>query len=191
MAQFNLNDYETVEERLKRFWALPENVDARITTVNHTTAADRAVNMWVVETRIYLNRQDQLDDLPKATGWAFEIDGVGMANKTSGLENCETSSIGRCLGNMNMSGNKRTSREEMQKVERGVTPATNAFVWDKSNDKDRLKFVSAIANATDKDALRVLWTENVAKLDAEFVNSLGEVVTLKQLILSRQSELQG
>ena len=122
MAQFNLNDYETVEQRLVRAHAA--HPDLRIVTINHTTPADRSVSTWVVEARIYLTREDQLDDLPKATGWAFEVDGQnGMANKTSALENCETSSIGRALANMNLSGNKRTSREEMAKVERGVTPS--------------------------------------------------------------------
>ena len=52
-----------------------------------------------------------------------------MANKTSALENCETSAIGRALANMNLSGNKRTSREEMEKVARDVTPAP-ARDWD-------------------------------------------------------------
>ena len=132
MAQFNLNDYETVEQRIARFYADDSNKDARIVTINHTTPADRSTGMWVVEARIYLSRDDQADDLPKATGWAFEIDGVnGMANKTSALENCETSSIGRALANMNMSGNKRTTREEMAKVERGVTPA-KPVDWAKS-----------------------------------------------------------
>lgn len=139
MAQFNLADYETVEERLRRFWSDPAHADARIVTVNQTTPADRSVGLWVVETRIYLSREDQLDNLPKATGWAFEVDGQGgMANKTSALENCETSSIGRCLANMNLSGNRRTSREEMAKVERGVTPAP---VVDWSARIDALKSV--------------------------------------------------
>lgn len=129
MAQFNLNDYETVEERLRRFWADPAHEDARIETINHTTPNDRSVGMWVVETQIFLNRDDQLDRLPKATGWAYEIDGQGMANKTSALENCETSSIGRALANMNFSGNKRVTREEMAKVERGVTPKPTAKDW--------------------------------------------------------------
>lgn len=119
---FNLNDYETVEERLKRFWAMPEHADARIVTVNHTTTADRSVSTWIVEARIYLNAADQRDELPKATGWAFEVDGVGMTQKTAALETAETSAIGRALANMNLSGNKRTSREEMAKAERGVTP---------------------------------------------------------------------
>jgi hypothetical protein len=121
MAQFNLNDYETVEDRLKRAHAAFP--DLRVVTVNHTTPQDRQVSTWVVEARIYLTREDQLDNLVKATGWAFEVDGVnGMANKTSALENCETSAIGRALANMNLSGNKRTSREEMEKVARDVAP---------------------------------------------------------------------
>jgi hypothetical protein len=117
---FNLNDYETVEERLKRAHAMHD--DLRVVTYNHTNAEDRANKTWVVEARIYLNSGDQSMDLVKATGWAFEVDGVGMANKTSALENCETSAIGRALANMNLSGNKRASREEMAKVERAAKP---------------------------------------------------------------------
>lgn len=120
MAQFNLEDYETVEERIRRFYEKYE--DGRIITENVTTPADRASGIWVVKTYIYLSTGDQAAELPKSTGYAFEVDGQGMANKTSALENCETSSIGRALANMNMSGNKRTSRSEMEKVARGVTP---------------------------------------------------------------------
>lgn len=123
MAMFNLNDYETVEERLKRFWANEAHNDARLITVNHSTVEDRAKGIWVVEARLYLNAADQREDLPKTTGWAFEIDGGAGANKTSALENAETSSLGRCLANYSMSGNKRASREEMEKVSRETTPS--------------------------------------------------------------------
>ena len=146
MAQFNLADYETVEERLKRAHAAHD--DLRIVTINHTTPADRTVSTWVVEARIYLNADDQKLDCPKATGWAFEVDGTGMANKTSALENCETSAIGRALANMNLSGNKRTSREEMAKVERGQTPSAPARDWQ-----------SEIASLTDVDSARQLYNE--------------------------------
>jgi hypothetical protein len=71
---------------------------------------------------MYLNREDQEKNLPKATGWAFEVDGQGMAQKTAALETAETSAIGRCLANMNYSGSKRASREEMTKAARGVAP---------------------------------------------------------------------
>lgn len=120
MAQFNLADYETVEERIKRFYvAYP---DGRILTENLSTLQDRQVLTWVFKTTIYLDEGSLAAGLPKATGHAFEVDGGGGANKTSAMENAETSSIGRALANMAMSGNKRASREEMAKVERNVTP---------------------------------------------------------------------
>jgi hypothetical protein len=115
MARFNLADYETVEERIKRFYAAHE--DGRITTEwdnNFETATPRT---WVVKATIYLTAGDQSLSLAKATGYAVEVDGTGGANNGSALENAETSAIGRALANMNLSGNKRASREEMQKVQ--------------------------------------------------------------------------
>jgi hypothetical protein len=126
---FDLNLYETVEERLKRFWADESNKDARITTINHTSVADRSVSTWIVEARIYLSAEDQSEDLPKTTGWAFEIDGGPGANRASALENAETSAIGRALSNFTYSGSKRPSRTEMEKAERGQTPTAPAASW--------------------------------------------------------------
>ena len=121
MAQFNLEDYETVASRItKLFDAFP---DARIQTDNLTTPYDRERGTWVVRAVIYLSADEQERDLPKSNGLAFEIDGAGMANKTSALENCETSAIGRALANMGLSGDQRASREEMAKVQRGVAPS--------------------------------------------------------------------
>lgn len=176
MANFNLNDYETVEERLRRFWADPAHADARIVTINHTTPADRAVSTWVVEARIYMTAGDQSLDLPKATGWAFEIDGQGgMANRTSALENAETSCIGRALAAMNYSGNKRASREEMQKVERGVTP------------KPHRDFV-AEAEGKSLEDLRWLYAEaKAAKSSEQVLNTIKEIADAR----SAESQLQG
>jgi predicted metal-dependent phosphoesterase TrpH len=120
--RFNLADYETVEERLRRAHAQYE--DLRVVTEwennnRYELDADRPpAKTWVVKAYIFLTAGDQANNLPKATGYAFEIDGTGGANNGSALENAETSAIGRALANMNLSGNKRASREEMQKVER-------------------------------------------------------------------------
>ena len=122
MARFNLADYETVEERIKRFYLAHD--DGRIVTEWENNnrfdleGAKSEAKTWVVKASIYLTAGDQANLLPKATGYAVEIDGTGGANNGSALENAETSAIGRALANMNLSGNKRSSREEMQKVAR-------------------------------------------------------------------------
>lgn len=117
MARFNLEDYETVEQRLKR--AMAEFPDMRVVTqwVNDYEAVE-GPRTWVFKTSIYLTAGDQANNLPKATGYAVEIDGTGGANNGSAAENAETSSLGRCLANMSLSGNKRASRSEMDKVNR-------------------------------------------------------------------------
>jgi hypothetical protein len=131
MAQFNLEDYDTVASRIGKLYE--KHPDARIITHNLTTEQDRAAMTWIVKAEIHLPMFTLSDDVVmnakpknnwyvKSTGLAFEIDGAGMANKTSALENCETSAIGRALANMGLSGDQRASREEMAKVQRGVAP---------------------------------------------------------------------
>ena len=139
MPKFNLADYETVEERIKKFYA--ENPDGRITTelVDDFSTTPRR---WVVKAFVYLSAGDQAAGLPKATGYAEETDGTGGANNGSALENAETSSIGRALANMNLSGNKRTSRQEMQKVER----------------IEKTDWIGEAESLNDVNALRALYT---------------------------------
>ena len=146
MPRFDLSQYETVEERIKRFYK--ENPDGRIITQNLTTEADRAVGTWVVRSEVYLSAGDQSLGLPKASGLAFEIDGGNGANQTAALENAETSSVGRALSNAGYSGNKRTSREEMEKVERTSAAIENWLVEaDKISDVAGLRWLYAKAKA--------------------------------------------
>ena len=116
MPKFNLSDYETVEERIKRFYA--EHPDGRIVTKLVYDYAGDGPRTWVFKASVYLTAGDQAAKLPKATGYASEIDGTGGANNGSAAENSETSAIGRALANMNLSGNKRASRQEMEKANR-------------------------------------------------------------------------
>jgi hypothetical protein len=166
MAQFNLNEYETVEERHAR--AIAEYPDIRCVIVNHTTPQDRAVGTWVVEARVYLNAEDQERELPKASEWAFEVDGVGMANKTSALENACTSALGRSL-RWALGGSKGPSKEEMEKVARGQTPKlpTRQFLEE------------AEALGKDIDKLRLLYSEaKTAKASEEVLGRIKELAAL-------------
>jgi hypothetical protein len=53
-----------------------------------------------------------------ADGWAEEVRGSSNVNKTSALENCETSALGRALAKLGLHGGEFASANEMDKVER-------------------------------------------------------------------------
>ena len=105
---FNLDDYETVEERLVKFWK--DHPDGQI----HTKLVASSSTQYIVEASIY---RTEADPRPWTTGLAEEtVQGRGV-NATSALENCETSAIGRALANAGYATKgKRASREEMSKV---------------------------------------------------------------------------
>ena len=105
---FNLEDYETVEDRLTKFWK--DYPDGRISTqiIEHT------LQRFIIQAAIY---RTEVDAQPWATGFAEETVSTRGVNSTSALENCETSAIGRALANAGYaSKGKRPSREEMVKV---------------------------------------------------------------------------
>ena len=117
---FDLSNYETVEERLVRWWAAyPES--QIITTMVHYDGktvvfrAEGIVNGKVI-----------------ATGHAEEVLGSSPVNKTSFVENAETSAIGRLISNSPLGNTPgaRPSRQEMAKVGRasadGAPPASSA-----------------------------------------------------------------
>ena len=110
MSNF-LNDYETVDSRVHKFW--DKHPNGRIAT---SVEFHEESKRWVVRTEVY---RDVLDPFPAATGYAEEVIGSSMVNKTAALENAETSSIGRALANLGFSTKgARPSLEEMAKSKR-------------------------------------------------------------------------
>ena len=114
---FNPADYASVDERLPLFWK--------------DCPRGRIVTELVVDdgTRIVMKAElyaDIADTVPTTSGFAEEVRGSSMVNKTSALENCETSAVGRALANYQyQGGKKRASLEEIVKVYRqGEQPQT-------------------------------------------------------------------
>lgn len=126
---FNLDDYEPVQSRFARFidWA---NGQESFYAVISEMLSPPGAEICVFKTSILL------DGVTVATGHAEEVRGQGNVNRTSHVENCETSSLGRCLSNFplhNFAGSdytKRPSREEMSKVQR----SSNGPAVERGND---------------------------------------------------------
>jgi hypothetical protein len=112
---FDLSNYETVEQRLVRWWAAYPNGRVYTCMMNYTGDA------CVFYCELYADKDDKV---PVATGYAEEIKTDRGVNATSFVENAETSAIGRAIGNCSLgsNGTPRPSRNEMQKVERLSTP---------------------------------------------------------------------
>jgi hypothetical protein len=105
---FNLQDYETVESRLEKWWK--DYPDGRVATKLEQASDTR----YIVSAELF---KTEADAKACATGLASESISDRGVNSTSALENCETSAIGRALANAGYAAKgKRASREEMTKV---------------------------------------------------------------------------
>ena len=155
MANWSLKDYETVDERIQRFYR--DNAGGRIETQLLAHDGEQGKTRWIVRAEVYKADSEN----PSGVGHAFEIDGTGMANKTSALENAETSAVGRALAQAGYSGSRRTTREEMAKV---LIPELR----------------ERIATAKTKDETRDVWNE---------AQRNGVLDVVRQEILARNEQI--
>ena len=112
----SLENYEPVAVRLARLLETlrAQGESPRIVT---NMLSEPGADICVFRAELWLG------DMLMATGHAEEIRGQGNVNRTSHVENCETSSLGRMCESYFPTPDlaKRPSREEMQKVERAQT----------------------------------------------------------------------
>ncbi len=81
--------YVPVAERIKAFWELyPDGQISTVMLSNHDGVCVFRAEVYKEKTKV----------IPDATGHASETETSSYINKTSYIENCETSAIGRALG---------------------------------------------------------------------------------------------
>lgn len=184
-GKFDLDAYETVELRLRRLHT--KYPEARVLT----DMVYRDERSFIFKAEIYFDRDDMT---PVAHGYAEEIVGASPVNKTSALENCETSAIGRAISNSSLCLDApvgaRPSRSEMEKVERyGKEPrmsATKPRVYTETETNLAEDLMTLLPTVTSLDVLRDLFTVNASVLDLPLNGT-----TLKDLFNTRAQELKG
>jgi hypothetical protein len=141
MPQFNLNEYQTVQERIDLFW---KKFPAGRFKLDIVSQSD---NQVIIKASVWTDKNDKH---PTTVDFAEERIGTSPVNKISHVENCATSALGRAIsalgGEFSPKG-KRPSREEMDKVAR--------------NSKVTVKDWSSMADAlgNDIEGLRLLYSE--------------------------------
>jgi hypothetical protein len=159
MAHFNLNEYQTVQERIDLFWSKYDQGRFKLDIVSMTD------NQVVIKASVWKNKADKH---PDTVDFAEERIGTSPVNKISHVENCATSALGRAIsalgGEFSPKG-KRPSREEMAKVERSQKPVAK---------KDWL--VMAQSMGDDLDGLRLLYSEaKTANAPKETLDRIAEI----------------
>ncbi len=120
VSRDRFEDYVTVAERIEQFYAAYPQGRLLTSIIEH----DREAGFVLIRAEAYRNAEDIM---PASTGHAFEVRGEGFVNKTSYLENCETSSVGRALALLGFEVRRGiASREEMEKSARGAAPKQKA-----------------------------------------------------------------
>ena len=147
---FDLSNYETVEQRLVRWWAAYPNGRVYTCMMNYTGDA------CVFYCELYADKDDKV---PVATGYAEEIKTDRGVNATSFVENCETSAIGRAIANCPLqapASGPRPSRNEMQKVERlSTSPQEHTHSGAFATPK-QIGYIKKLANDAGLDDLGLL-----------------------------------
>jgi hypothetical protein len=141
MAHFNLSEYQTVQERVDLFWSRYDKGRFNLELISITP------DQVVFKAEVYLHKDDLY---PATVDYAEERLGSSPVNKTSFVENCATSALGRAIsmlgGEFSPKG-KRPSQQEMSKVQRLSQPET-ARNWE-----------LALSNINDIEGLRSLYNE--------------------------------
>lgn len=150
-------DYVQVNERIKEFWTNPKyeglnyetikTKDEFIDRINYQTG--EVVKTRVAEFRCIVFTNDK-DRTIKVSGTAEEYENGSFINKTSFKENCETSAIGRALGNLGIGID--TSIASAEEVSTAIAnQISDDLPWLKETE---LKIL--LQKGTKKQAVRVL-----------------------------------
>ena len=108
MSGFNIDNYETVDSRIARFWEMYKN-GSIVSDLFSEARPDGRVE-WICKATI----RKEADGVIVATGWATEYEGANKFAPHNAPELAETSAIGRALANLGFAKvGERPSREEM------------------------------------------------------------------------------
>jgi hypothetical protein len=183
-ANFDLNSYETVKQRKKRFYT--EYPNGRITV--DLCSRDSIEDYALFKASVFLSPEEQEKGLARGIGFALELRDKELkktnsgkqyesVNYTSWTENCEESAVGRALDNAGFFSDPKCSREEMEKAQR------MARIPDRSSQGSAGDYVVPFGKAEGKKVSSIS-KEELDKMLKWCEGKTGAALTLKREIES-------
>lgn len=154
-----MDNYEPVADRIGKFWEKYPNgrLHTEIVLINETEI--------VIKASAFTDKEDAR---PTAIDFAQETRGSSAINKTSFVENCATSALGRVLATLNFQPKRdgkavRPSLEEMKKTAPVRNYVSEATVAALSQNAMELRGIYAAAKADGIDSGTLKQIEELGK----------------------------
>ena len=187
IVKIGKNEYKTVALRVNEFLASDHHKDWSIETDLIADGTNVVIKATIKDS----------DCRVRGTGYAEEVRGSSNINKTSAVENCETSSIGRALAAVGFAGTEYASANEVTDaiIQQNVLDATASFIHYNSSVREHIYSISAIKEALENNDLETA-AEEWGQLNEDEQRSIwkapskGGIFTTQELATIKTSDFR-
>ena len=151
-------DYKTVAKRVNEF---REAHCSKYAILTELVSMDE--NIVVMKAEILDDKRDVI-----ATGYAEEHRNASQINKTSALENCETSAIGRALANFGLGGGEYASADEVANAINQQSKPSNRI--DFNEVRRAIRVIDDVASL--QDYCKSLGVERMSEAQQKYINGI-------------------
>lgn len=187
IVKIHNNDYKTVALRVTEFIASPKHEGWSIETDLISDGTNVVIKAFVKD----------VDGRVRGTGYAEEVRGSTNINKTSAVENCETSAIGRALSAVGFGGTEYASANEVTDaiIQQTAMNASEELLNYNAAVREHIASISAIKNALADADLETAAEEWNAMSEEEQRSvwkapSKGGIFTTKELATIKTSDFR-
>lgn len=167
-------EYQTVAERIAKFRDAHPEMSINSDIVQNTEAV-------IIKTSII-----DVDNRTLATGYAEEVRGSSNINKTSALENCETSAVGRALAFLGYGGEQIASANEVSSA--AIQQAEMEHIEYMRLVRDSFDEIWEIKNGIAANELNVA-AETYRSMDKSLLDSLWKAPTKGGVFSTKEREV--